>query len=697
MCTRVVGFASFMRNTTCFPLSVWILALAAGCDAGVGGDDLGSVAAAVVSPVAGTYHIESAYSGKVLDVADWSTEGGGNIQQWTLHGGANQTWQLAPVGDGQYEIRSVHSGQCLDVDGWSAADGANVIQWPCHGGANQRFSFNAVVDDQVLIVPASSGSCLDVAEWVYEDGANIQQWGCSGWENQRWRLVSAGASIGTRQWATADLNGDGVWNWSTTVSEGGSSIVGGNEYGDIPYYSNGLSLQLSHDGTGYAAANITSGVGPDGVEPQSQEERDAGKPVDPTATLRFVRQGRTSPIRLELVDAAGRRSPSVRVADFEEYCGPADCRVAIPLAVFDDGAFDFSQVVSVTLFVDATVPAGYYYAAVSNVVFDVDDGVIDPQTDPDNCGALGHSCLGGACVNGLCQAGLLIDDFTCSLSMAADDAHIFVSDSGTIYRYDIDGSNRIPWHAGDASYPYSLLRAGDQLFWTDSTGLRRRNDDSSVVSLYDESTSVGQVHVTGSTVVAYDYLEARFFSVARDASGPGDYDVIHELGAQYPAVSEATERYLYYYYGSVSGSSLLRVDRDSGDVLELEVDTSVFGMWSHENTVYWSYRDSAGASGIRRLSDAPGSTVEEAVAVAHGNAGVGSPFVDASGIYHSSYDGTTNRFVRTSHTDPNDVVVVTATYYPYSSNNVAFTDDSLIWLVGCSRGGPGYVAKLAKP
>jgi uncharacterized protein (DUF1800 family) len=46
----------------------------------------------------GYVSLVSQFSGKALDVTDWSTADGARIQQWALHGGADQQWLLRPSG-----------------------------------------------------------------------------------------------------------------------------------------------------------------------------------------------------------------------------------------------------------------------------------------------------------------------------------------------------------------------------------------------------------------------------------------------------------------------------------------------------------------------------------------------------------------------------------------------------------------------
>ncbi|PSQ05476.1 hypothetical protein BRC95_06905 [Halobacteriales archaeon QS_5_68_33] len=135
------------------------------------------------------YKIESVHSGKVLDVADRSEQDGGNIQQWTDYGNANQRWYIREVGNDKYEIEAAHSGKVLDVEGWSDQDGGNVQQWGDNDTANQRWYItDGDGNGEYKIESVHSGKVLDVADWSEQDGGNIQQWTDHGNANQRWRI-----------------------------------------------------------------------------------------------------------------------------------------------------------------------------------------------------------------------------------------------------------------------------------------------------------------------------------------------------------------------------------------------------------------------------------------------------------------------------------------------------------------------------
>lgn len=132
-----------------------------------------------------TYRITSVFSGKSLDVEKHSMENGGNIQQWTFGGGANQKWILTDVGNNLWQLRSVESGLCLDVAEFSQENGANLQQWSCAWSNNQSFSIEAQ-DSGYYIRASHSNKCTDVANVSADNGANIHQWDCVGQNNAKW-------------------------------------------------------------------------------------------------------------------------------------------------------------------------------------------------------------------------------------------------------------------------------------------------------------------------------------------------------------------------------------------------------------------------------------------------------------------------------------------------------------------------------
>lgn len=138
-----------------------------------------------------TYKIICKYSGKALDVANWSKEDEANVQQWAYVGGANQKWKLVDAGGGFYNIININSEKGLDVANSSTEDRGNVQQWAVvgAGGDNQQWLV-VQVGNYYKIINKNSGKALDVADWSTDDGGNVQQWTYSGGDNQLWSFLA---------------------------------------------------------------------------------------------------------------------------------------------------------------------------------------------------------------------------------------------------------------------------------------------------------------------------------------------------------------------------------------------------------------------------------------------------------------------------------------------------------------------------
>ncbi len=77
-------------------------------------------------PANGTYRLIARHSGKALEVSNYGTANGSNVQQWGYVGASSQKWTITRLNSNQYKIIGVGSGRSLDVAGGSGADGANA-------------------------------------------------------------------------------------------------------------------------------------------------------------------------------------------------------------------------------------------------------------------------------------------------------------------------------------------------------------------------------------------------------------------------------------------------------------------------------------------------------------------------------------------------------------------------------------------
>jgi endoglucanase len=138
-------------------------------------------------PVAsGTYYIKSRSSGDVVDVPDFKSAQGTDLDQWPRNGGVNQKWKVASLGCGLYSIKSAMDGESIDVVSQSTSSGARVDQYDYWGGGNQQFvivknaagfstisSINSMDPVQVPGASAKAGTLLDQGA---PTGATSQQW-----------------------------------------------------------------------------------------------------------------------------------------------------------------------------------------------------------------------------------------------------------------------------------------------------------------------------------------------------------------------------------------------------------------------------------------------------------------------------------------------------------------------------------------
>ncbi|WP_335986345.1 RICIN domain-containing protein [Glycomyces sp. MUSA5-2] len=167
------------------------LGLLAGLGAGAAAGGLLGAGAASAAFTPGTwYHLQSRYSGLVLEIAGASTAGGAKLVQANRTYAANQQFRFVDAGGGYYRIEVRHSGQVLDVYGKSTANGADVIQYPSNGQANQQWQ---VLDDGTWLrfVNRNSGKALDVWEWNIALGSRLSQYDSVAGLNQQWKLVPA--------------------------------------------------------------------------------------------------------------------------------------------------------------------------------------------------------------------------------------------------------------------------------------------------------------------------------------------------------------------------------------------------------------------------------------------------------------------------------------------------------------------------
>jgi hypothetical protein len=133
-------------------------------------------------------------SGKCMDVAGAGTSSGTQVNQFTCHGQANQSFHLVKISGSDYELRADHApGMSLNVAGGGSDSGAQVQIYD--SSSVQRFRLIMSDDGSANILAMASNKCLAVSGASRSDGAPVQQFTCDGSKNQRWFINWRPASM----------------------------------------------------------------------------------------------------------------------------------------------------------------------------------------------------------------------------------------------------------------------------------------------------------------------------------------------------------------------------------------------------------------------------------------------------------------------------------------------------------------------
>lgn len=136
------------------------------------------------------YNIIAA-NGKVVEVADGSSENGAAIQVRKNKNEAHQQWQFVPAGESAYFIRNRETGKMLDLMECGVVDGTWLHQWEGVHGSSQIWMVEFTNDGHIKLKNNISGKCLDIVGMSQEDGARLQIWQDVNGENQLWSIKPA--------------------------------------------------------------------------------------------------------------------------------------------------------------------------------------------------------------------------------------------------------------------------------------------------------------------------------------------------------------------------------------------------------------------------------------------------------------------------------------------------------------------------
>lgn len=136
----------------------------------------------------GTYKILTALNTSyALDVHNYATSNGGNVEIFPYHDTDNEKWIISSVGSGYYVIKDKNSGKVLDVSGGVAASNTNVQIYESNGTDAQKWRFVYAGNNYYYIVNAL-GYYLDVQGGTVCNGNNVWVYTANGTASQKWRL-----------------------------------------------------------------------------------------------------------------------------------------------------------------------------------------------------------------------------------------------------------------------------------------------------------------------------------------------------------------------------------------------------------------------------------------------------------------------------------------------------------------------------
>jgi 5-hydroxyisourate hydrolase-like protein (transthyretin family) len=181
----------------------------------------------------GYYRIESAGSGRVLDVDSGNLVAGTNVQIWdSTASDDNQLFSVTKNTDGSYTFINKANGLALDVSGGSKSNGANIDCWTPNGTAAQSFTLaerkNLLAEGLYNVVSALRGNAvLDVSAGSTSDGANVQIWSSNSTGSQKWKVCEVSGKENTYRlevvssggYLTADSSGNVCQRFADTSSQ----------------------------------------------------------------------------------------------------------------------------------------------------------------------------------------------------------------------------------------------------------------------------------------------------------------------------------------------------------------------------------------------------------------------------------------------------------------------------------------------
>ena len=213
----------------------------------------------------GTYKIATALNTNyVLDVNNYATFNGGNVEIYPYHNTNNEKWTITSIGNGYYRIKEVNSGKSLDVNGGGSASGTNVQIWEQNDTNAQKWRFVNAGNGYYYIVNAN-GCYLDVQNAQVKDGNNVWVYTGNGTNAQKWKLTSVSVTSSSNNSSGSAFKnkvGQTVANISSYYYTNGNLSYRGGYKGQCTWYAygrfyevNGIALRTARNAKYWLSEN----------------------------------------------------------------------------------------------------------------------------------------------------------------------------------------------------------------------------------------------------------------------------------------------------------------------------------------------------------------------------------------------------------------------------------------------------------
>lgn len=106
----------------------------------------------------------------------------------------SQYYKLTHVGDGWYTVVNPANGKAMDVYDWRTASGTNIQQWDLHSGDCQLFRFYDAGDGYCYI-KSKLGTYVDVQDGNNVSNTNVWAYSFNGSNAQKWKLIQKDVPI----------------------------------------------------------------------------------------------------------------------------------------------------------------------------------------------------------------------------------------------------------------------------------------------------------------------------------------------------------------------------------------------------------------------------------------------------------------------------------------------------------------------